>query len=186
MSLLQQPVSTRSAASRAYDRLVGQRPHLEVVRMASRRASQVPFVVLGAVMLTLGLLALLLLNLTISQGSYALRDLQDRSATLKDTSVALRQDINEVSSPGHLATKAQELGMGPANSPAFVDPRTGTVTGVAEAATHASEFTVVSGSQAVAPQARPDDTTMAAATSVAGLGLGNGLIGGLAGLLSTK
>ena len=59
MSLLQ-TVSPRTAPTRTYDRLVGQRPHLEVVRMAGRRASQVPFVVLGAVLLTLGLLAALL------------------------------------------------------------------------------------------------------------------------------
>ncbi|AKT52765.1 hypothetical protein ADJ73_10640 [Arsenicicoccus sp. oral taxon 190] len=150
--------------------------------MASRKASQVPFVVLGAMMLTLGLLALLLLNLTLSQGSYQLHALEDESASLKDTSVALRQDIDDVSSARRLAAKAQQLGMGPGNTPAFVDPRTGTVSGVAEPATHASEFTVVSGGLAVAPQAKPDDSTMAAATSVAGLGLGNGLVGGLAGL----
>ena len=184
MSLLQ-TVSPRTAPTRTYDRPVGQRPHLEVVRMAGRRASQVPFVVLGAVLLTLGLLAALLLNITLSQGSYALNDLQDTSATLRDQAAALRQDINAVSSPNHLATKAQELGMGPADSPAFLDPATGKVSGVAKPATKTAEFTVVSGSQAVAPQARPDDSTMAAASAVSGLGLGNGLVGGLAGLAGT-
>lgn len=150
--------------------------------MAGQRASQVPVIVLGAAILTLGLLALLLLNLSISQGAYTLHDLRERSASLRDTSVALQQDITDRSSSRQLAAKAQELGMGPADSPAFLDPATGKVSGVAGAATHASEFTVVTGAQAVAPQAKPDDKAAAGARQAAGIGLGSGLVGGLVGL----
>ncbi|WP_409483279.1 hypothetical protein [Arsenicicoccus dermatophilus] len=184
MSLLQ-PLAPRPTGARVVEP-TPQRPHLEVVRQARRRATQVPFVVLGATLLTLGLLALLVLNLTLSQGSFTLHDLRERSAELKDTSIALRQDLNAVSSPGTLAARAEELGMGPANAPAFLDPATGTVSGVAEAASRTGELTVVSGSQAVAPQLRPEGSMAAAAQQVAGLGLGNGLLGGLAALPAAR
>ncbi|GMA18937.1 hypothetical protein MM440_04760 [Arsenicicoccus piscis] len=174
--------TTASAAPARAPRRLPAPPALRLVRASGSRATRVPFLGIAAALLTLGLIAVLVLNITLSQGSYTVHDLREKSATLADTRTALDQDLNTVSSAPHLAQQAAQLGLVPAGSPAFIDPATGKVSGVAKPAGAEGDFTVVTGSAALAPAGAVAPSLASATTSVAGLGLGGGLLGALASL----
>lgn len=108
-----------------------ERPKLHLVTPLSGRRSNLPFILLCASLLTVGLLVVLLLNLSLSQGAYELHDLQKRSALAADTEAALQSDIASVSTAGQLAQKAGQLGMVPAGTAIFLNLEDGKVLGVA-------------------------------------------------------
>jgi len=91
-------------------------------------------VLLVVVLLAGGLIGLLVLNSALSEGSFALADLQKRTKNLTDEEQALQRDIDAYSSPDALQRRARELGMVPGGDPAFLAPN-GTVRGVPGAAT---------------------------------------------------
>ncbi|GAA2504754.1 cell division protein FtsL [Streptomyces sp. NPDC059506] len=92
-------------------------------------AARTPFVVLVVVLLAGGLIALLVLNTAVNQGSFRLSELQKETTRLTDEEQALQQQVDEHSAPGELARRARELGMVPGGNPAFLDDD-GTVRGV--------------------------------------------------------
>lgn len=92
------------------------------------RAARTPFVLLVVLLLGGGLIGLLVLNSALSEGSFALADLQKRTKSLTDEEQALQRDIDAYSSPGALQLRARELGMVPGGDPAFLGPG-GTVQG---------------------------------------------------------
>jgi hypothetical protein len=102
------------------------------------------------VLLTAGLVALLMLNTAMAEGSFTLNNLQSTSGELADTQEALSQSIDAQSSPAALAARAARLGMVPADSAAFLRLSDGKVLGVASVAKPDPGFTVVT-----APQGRP-------------------------------
>lgn len=110
------------------------RSHLRVVTAAPRPPRRVPFVVLCSVVLAAGLLVVLLLNLQLAKGTYALHDLQRRSTILAEENDALTQRLTALEAPGVLAQRATELGMLPGSSPAFLRLPDGQVLGVPQAA----------------------------------------------------
>ncbi|OEJ96624.1 hypothetical protein J116_021400 [Streptomyces thermolilacinus SPC6] len=92
-------------------------------------AARTPFVLLVVVLLGGGLIGLLLLNTSLSQGSFKLTELKKRTTELTDEEQALQRDIDARSAPDALERRARELGMVPGTGPAFLEPD-GTVKGV--------------------------------------------------------
>ncbi|MBW1604642.1 cell division protein FtsL [Streptomyces sp. JJ66] len=91
-------------------------------------AARTPFVLLVVVLLGSGLLALLLLNAAVNQGSFELSRLGQETKELRDEEQALQQDVDAYSGPGALDRRARELGLVPGGAPAFLEPD-GTVRG---------------------------------------------------------
>lgn len=100
----------------------------------SSSAARTPFVLLVVLLLGSGLLALLLLNSALNQGSFELSRLEKRTDELTDDQQELQQQVDAVSAPGALERRARELGMVPGGNPAFLAPD-GTVRGKPSEAT---------------------------------------------------
>jgi hypothetical protein len=96
-------------------------------------AARTPFVLLVVLLLGGGLIALLVLNSALSEGSFKLDDLQDDVKSYTDEEQALQRDVDAYSAPDALQRRARELGMVPGGDPAFLNPD-GTVKGVPSAA----------------------------------------------------
>ncbi|MGW5444551.1 septum formation initiator family protein [Streptomyces asiaticus] len=97
-------------------------------------ARRTPFVLLVVVLLGSGLIALLLLNSSLNQGSFELTKLEKQTKELTDERQALQQDVDKLSAPAELERRARELGMVPGGTPAFLNPD-GSVSGVPAPAT---------------------------------------------------
>ncbi|MFJ7767165.1 septum formation initiator family protein [Streptomyces sp. NPDC097107] len=95
---------------------------------ARGQAARAPFVLLVVVLLGGGLIGLLVLNSALSEGSFQLDDLKQRTKELTDEEQALQRDIDAYSAPRALQRRARELGMVPGGDPAFLAPD-GTVKG---------------------------------------------------------
>ncbi|MFJ8808975.1 septum formation initiator family protein [Streptomyces sp. NPDC102490] len=95
---------------------------------ARGQAARAPFVLLVVLLLGGGLIGLLVLNSALSEGSFQLDDLKQRTKELSDEEQALQRDIDAYSAPRALQRRARELGMVPGGDPAFLDPD-GTVKG---------------------------------------------------------
>ncbi|MFD8384435.1 septum formation initiator family protein [Streptomyces sp. NPDC059679] len=87
-----------------------------------RVARRTPFVLLVVVLLGSGLIALLLLNSSLNQGSFELSRLEKQTDELSDERQALQQEVDRLSAPDALERRARELGMVPGGSPAFLNP----------------------------------------------------------------
>lgn len=115
-------------------------------------SGSVRFPVLCLSLLLAGLGAVLGLNTAMAQDSFEVQRLEGRSAALSDTQESLTHDIDERSAPQALADRADELGMVPADSAAFVDLEKGAVLGVAEPATRPEGLTVDAATDATASE----------------------------------
>ncbi|QHC21639.1 septum formation initiator family protein [Streptomyces sp. GS7] len=91
-------------------------------------AARTPFVLLVVVLLGSGLIALLLLNSALNQGSFELSKLERKTSELTDEQQALQQEVDGYSAPDELARRARKLGMVPGGIPVFLLPD-GTVRG---------------------------------------------------------
>ena len=94
-------------------------------------------------LLIAGIIALLLLNTALAQGSLALGDLQRESARLSDTAGNLQEEIDRASATGSLARSAAEIGMVRMNTRGYIDLSKGTVSGAPEPATQNNAFPIV-------------------------------------------
>ena len=97
-------------------------------------AARAPFVLLVVLILSGGLITLLLLNSSLSQGSFELSELKKKTTELTDEQQALQRDVDRHSAPDALERRARELGMVPGGGPAFLGPD-GKVLGVPQKAT---------------------------------------------------
>lgn len=104
-----------------------------LVPAGTPNAARAPFVLLVVVILGSGLLALLLLNASVNQGSFQLSKLERETRELTDEQQALQQEVDAYSAPHTLDKRARELGLVPGGTPAFLMPD-GTVKGVPEPA----------------------------------------------------
>lgn len=95
----------------------------------ARTARRTPFVLLVVVLLGSGLIALLLLNSSLNQGSFELSRLEKQTTELSDERQALQQEVDRLSAPDALERQARRLGMVPGGSPAFLNPD-GSLSGV--------------------------------------------------------
>jgi hypothetical protein len=116
---------------------------LRVIPSSITRTGNGAFASTCIALLIAGLIALLLLNTALAQGSLALGDLQRESARLSDTAGNLQEEIDRASATGALARSAAELGMVRMNTRGYVDLSKGTVTGEPEAATKNNAFPIV-------------------------------------------
>lgn len=170
---MSQMTSTARVGARALSRPDSAAPRLRVVTGAPLRRGGAAFGVVCAILLAAGLMALLVLNTTLAQGSFTVQKLQSTSDQLADAQAALSQSLDVSKSPANLATKAIGMGMGPAQSAAFLRLSDGKVIGVAKPATAGPGFTVVGTTHAVpepavvkAPKAPPTPSAPAAAQPV--------------------
>jgi hypothetical protein len=120
------------------------RPALRVVQAPAAERGRVAVVVSSLLLLGAGLLALLLINTALAQGSFHLHDLQATSDRLADTQQTLRESIETAAAPQRLAEQARALGMVPSQSTAFVRLSDGKVVGVAQPAKAPERPTVAS------------------------------------------
>ncbi|MEU1791500.1 septum formation initiator family protein [Streptomyces sparsogenes] len=124
-----------------------------------RAARRTPFVLLVVVLLGSGLIALLLLNSSLNQGSFELSRLEKQTTELSDERQALQQEVDRLSAPDALERRARKLGMVPGGSPAFLNPD-GSVSGVRTPASggpslYRAPATPLSTPPAASPSARP-------------------------------
>ena len=130
--------SGRSAAGRS---LPGQtsgeerkgRTPLSVVRTVPRKR-RAPFVVLCFAMLALALIAVLVLNISVSTAQYQLVELRAKQSTLTKQNQDLTQQVQNFEAPQNLAAKASELGMVASTGKGQIDLSTLTVSGKAKPA----------------------------------------------------
>ncbi|MDB1089871.1 septum formation initiator family protein [Streptomyces sp. ACA25] len=99
-----------------------------MVPTGTSTAARTPFVLLIVVLLGSGMLALLLLNASLNQGSFELSELRRETQELTDEQQALQAEVDAFSAPAALAERARELGLVPGGPPAFLGPD-GTVLG---------------------------------------------------------
>jgi len=150
---MSQMTSTARVGARALHRPEATTPRLRVVTGAPLRRGGAAFGIVCAILLAAGLIALLVLNTALAQGSFTLQKLQSTSDQLTDTQGALTQSLDVSKAPANLATKALGMGMVPAGSAAFLRLSDGKVIGVAKPAPQGPGFTVVGGTTVKAPAA---------------------------------
>lgn len=140
---MSQTSATARVAARAPVRRASSKQRLRVVPGAAGEPRGGLFAALCVMLLAGGLLAVLMLNTALAQGSFVLHDLRARSGELDDTQEALTQAIDAQRAPGQLARRASALGMVPANSVAFLRLSDGKILGVAKAAERDPGYAVV-------------------------------------------
>ena len=155
---MSQQTATARVASRAPQRRTAPPQPLRVVPAAIGQPGNGVFAAVCMLLLVGGLVALLMLNTAMAEGSFTLNRLQNTSGELADTQDALTQAIDAQRSASTLAARAAKLGMVPADSAAFLRLSDGKVLGVASPATKQPGFTVVTAPQAPAKTGPKKDT----------------------------
>lgn len=139
---MSQPTAHARPAPRPLPRRGSLAP-LRVVPAAIQHSGNGVFAGICMALLGLGLVALLMLNTALAQGSFQLKRLQAQSGQLTDTQEQLTQTIDDLRSPRTLAARAQEMGMVPAKSMAFIRLSDGAILGVAQPARAEQRLNVV-------------------------------------------
>jgi len=140
---------------------------LRVVPAAIRRTGSGVFAVLCMTLLAAGLVALLMMNTALASGIYQLKSLQNQSGTLTDQQEQLTQVVDDLRSPRNLANRAQQLGMVPAKSMAFVRLSDGSIIGTAQPAKDDQRLNVVTTPVAPPPAPPPAPASSPEATAPA-------------------
>lgn len=117
------------------DRGAIERARLRVVPRRRTQAARVPFVILIALILLAGVVGLLLFNTSMQQASFAATRLDEQARTLTAREQTLAMELDDLREPQRVAEAAQEMGMVPAVTPAFLRLADGTVLGEAGIAT---------------------------------------------------
>ncbi|UZX02672.1 hypothetical protein F8G81_08645 [Arthrobacter sp. CDRTa11] len=86
------------------------RTPLSVVRSAPRKR-RAPFVVMCFALLAVALVAVLVLNISVSTAQYQLVELRSKQSTLTKQNQDLAQQVQNFQAPQNLAAKASDLGM---------------------------------------------------------------------------
>jgi hypothetical protein len=103
-------------------------PRLRVVAPAGRRSAS-GLALLCITLLGGGLLALLMLNISIGKGAYELSALQQQQRVMAVRQQALAEQVEAVSAPQELAKSARALGMVQAPNTVFVNVPDGRIEG---------------------------------------------------------
>jgi cell division protein FtsL len=127
------------------------RTPLSLVRSAPRKR-RAPFVVLCFGILAVALMAVLVLNISVSSAQYQLVQLRSDQLTLTKQNQDLTQQVQNFDAPQNLAAKATELGMVASTGKGQIDLSTLTVTGKAKAAVKGDAPGAVIAAPAVAGQ----------------------------------
>lgn len=110
-------------------RQAASRPNLRLVPQPLARMSRVPFLLVLATILGVGMVGLLLLNTTLQTRAFEVRNLQRQATMLGYSQSELEGEVAAARSPEVLARRATELGMAPNPYPAFISMTDGKVTG---------------------------------------------------------
>ncbi len=109
---------------------------LRVLRpVKPKRLNRVPFILVLALVLGIGMAGLLVLNTTIQDQSVRLRNLQIEAQILGYREANLQSQVNQLRSSAELAQRASALGMRPNPHPAFLEVPSGRVLGTPYAVT---------------------------------------------------
>lgn len=127
------------------------RTPLSLVRSAPRKR-RAPFVVLCFGLLAVALMAVLVLNISVSTAQYQLVQLRGEQSTLTKQNQDLTQQVQNFDAPQNLAAKATELGMVASTTKGQIDLSTLTVTGKAKPAVKGDAPGAVIAAPAVAGQ----------------------------------
>lgn len=127
------------------------RTPLSIVRSAPRKR-RAPFVVMCFGILALALMAVLVLNISVSSAQYQLVELRAKQSSLTKQNQDLTQQVQNFDAPQNLAAKATELGMVASTSKGQIDLSTLTVTGKAKPAAKGDAPGAVIAAPAVAGQ----------------------------------
>ena len=127
------------------------RTPLSVVRSAPRKR-RAPFVVLCFAMLAVALVAVLVLNISVSTAQYQLVELRAKQNSLTKTNQDLTQQVQNFEAPQNLAAKATELGMVASTVKGQIDLSTLSVSGKATPAVKGAAAGAVIPAPAVAGQ----------------------------------
>lgn len=180
------PVSTAATARALPDLTPGaparkSRTPLSVVRSVPRKR-RAPFVVMCFGILALALMAVLVLNISVSSAQYQLVELRATQSTLTKQNQDLTQQVQNFDAPQNLAAKATELGMVASTVKGQIDLSTLAVSGKAKPAAKSDAPGAVIAAPAVAGQVnvvpsatenepllnlKPADTVAKAAAKVA-------------------
>src|SRR6476469_7432541 len=109
------------------------RTPLSLVRSAPRKR-RAPFVVLCFGLLAIALMAVLVLNISVSSAQYQLVQLRSEQTTLTKQNQDLTQQVQNFDAPQNLAAKATELGMVASVAKGQIDLSNRNVTGKAKPA----------------------------------------------------
>lgn len=96
------------------------RRHLRAVAERTARVSRLPFLLVMASVLGVGLLGLALLNTQLQNQAFEMRQLHREQARLANQEAYLTARVEEVSSPAGLASRASQLGMRPNTHSTFL------------------------------------------------------------------
>lgn len=133
-------------------------PRLRVVAPPAHTRSRAGLVVGCITLLGSGLIALLLLNVSLEHGSYVLKDQQGKAGQLQDRAQDLREQLALLQAPQNLAGMASRLGMVPNPNAAFLRTSDGRVLGVPSRAV-ATKAPAAQAPAAVRPAAAPTTGT---------------------------
>ncbi|XAS68965.1 hypothetical protein V3C33_06765 [Micrococcaceae bacterium Sec5.7] len=127
------------------------RTPLSVVRSAPRKR-RAPFVVLCFALLAVALMAVLVLNISVSTSQYDLVKLRTQQTTLTKENQDLTQQVQNFEAPQNLAAKASDLGMVASTVKGQIDLSTLTVSGKATPAVKGASAGAVIAAPAVSGQ----------------------------------
>jgi Tfp pilus assembly protein PilN len=113
------PAAARTGRA-AVARTGASRPGLRLLPGGRTTAPRAPFVVLVLLVLGVGLVGLLLLNTSLQQSSFELRELEQQSQLLRDRHAEVSRLVAQQASPEELARQAEDLGMVPAENREYV------------------------------------------------------------------
>lgn len=113
----------------------GARPHLRIVSpLRAERASRGVFALVVLTVLTVGMLAVLLINTSLAQGAFTVSQLKSEQTQLRQQEQTLTEAVAALGAPESLEARARGLGMVPSENPVFLDLTTGKVLGEAKPA----------------------------------------------------
>ena len=102
--------------------------------MRVQKASRGIFIVVLLGILSLGGVAVLVINTTLAQGAFTLSELRSQQAELSRTEATLTEEVAALAAPTSLEQQARVLGMVPSSAPAFIRVTDGKVLGKPKAA----------------------------------------------------
>lgn len=124
------------------------RTPLSIVRSVPRKRPA-PFVVLCFGLMAFALMAVLVLNISVSSAQYQLVQLRGEQSALTKQNQDLTQQVQNFDAPQNLASRASELGMVASTAKGQIDLSTLTVTGKAKPAVKGGQAGAVIAAPAV-------------------------------------
>lgn len=104
--------------------------HLSLVApLSPDRASRGTFVLIVTAILAFALIAMLVINTSLAQGSFTVQALRGEFQALQENEQALLEEVAAASAPIALEYRARELGMVPSSTPVFISVPGGQVLG---------------------------------------------------------